>query len=437
MAKVGTSTDQPMATPVTADDGAAAGRPDLLQPLDPARRIDVLDVARGFALLGILLMNIEFFARPLHGMMLGFDASLTGLDRTAGWLVAAFVQGKFWVLFSLLFGAGFALMLERPAAPGRGFGRLYARRLLVLLGIGLLHSVLLWAGDILVLYAVAGFLLLWLFRGTPVSRLWKWGLLLYAVPWLLTWLSAAALGLARVDPGAAAQMEDELARGAEALRASAQAAAQVYAAGDWREVTAQRWQDTRMVWSWYWGALPAVLGMFLLGGWLLRSDRLRNPDAHRTSFRRLFWIGLPVGGLLAIAAMQLMAGVDPMVPDARAAAAITVMGIASLLLALAYLSALVLAVRGPWPWLRDLLAPVGRLALSNYLLQSLVFSTLFYGYGGGWFGAVPRAWQVAMAIAFFLLQVLASHWWVRRFRYGPLEWLWRAASYGALPRMRA
>src|SRR5690606_37350633 len=142
----------------------AGGEAGLQGPLDPARRIAVLDVLRGFALLGILLMNIEFFTRPLQGIALGFDPSLEGADYVAGWSVMAFVQGKFWTLFSLLFGIGFALMLERAEAAGARFAGTYARRLLALLPIGLAHALLLWAGDILVPYALAGLLLLLLFR---------------------------------------------------------------------------------------------------------------------------------------------------------------------------------------------------------------------------------------------------------------------------------
>ena len=129
-------------------------------PTPTPQRIDTLDVLRGFALLGIGLMNIEFFSRPLQGLALGFDVSLAGADRQVAWAVMTFVQGKFWTLFALLFGAGFALMLERSEAGSDAFMARYVRRLAGLLAIGIAHALLLWAGDILVPYALAGAVLL-------------------------------------------------------------------------------------------------------------------------------------------------------------------------------------------------------------------------------------------------------------------------------------
>src|SRR5690606_10534124 len=203
----------------------------LLQPLDPERRIPALDVTRGVALLGIALMNIEFFTRPLQGIALGFDASLQGVDYVAGWLVTAFVQGKFWTLFSLLFGAGFALMLERADAAGGRFAGVYARRLLALFAIGVLHALLLWAGDILVPYAVGGFVLLLLFRRTPVRRLWRWGLVLYMLPVALLAVMAAGTTAARMNAGAEASLLHETQRAQQQMQDEYARAAPIYARG--------------------------------------------------------------------------------------------------------------------------------------------------------------------------------------------------------------
>ena len=410
--------------------------PDLLQPLDSARRIDVLDVARGFALLGILLMNIEFFTRPMQGIALGFDPALTGIDYVAGWLVMAFVQGKFWTLFSLLFGMGFAVMLERGRERGN-FGVVYSRRLLVLLLIGLAHALLLWPGDILVPYAITGFVMLLLFRSTPVARLWKWGLALYLVPAVLMWMMVGGIALAQLDPAGAGDVAAEIAAGTAGMREDYARAAPVYADGTFAEVTAQRWFDSRMQWSWFPMMIPGILGVFLLGAWFMRSGVMREAAAHRPLFRRLLLVGLPLGGLLAVVAMPMLTGTTLTEPTVRLAAGTTLMTVANLLLCLAYLSALVLATLGPMPGLRAWLAPVGRMALSNYLLQSAFFTTLFYGYGLGLWGQVPRAWQVVLAVGFFLLQVLLSRLWMRHFRYGPVEWLWRALTYLGVPRLRA
>ncbi|HET6603178.1 MAG TPA: DUF418 domain-containing protein [Xanthomonadaceae bacterium] len=406
-------------------------------PLAPERRIAALDAARGFALLGILLMNIEFFTRPLVGFVLGFDTTLHGADRDAGWLVMAFVQGKFWTLFSLLFGAGFALMLERAQARGRSFFPLYVRRLTVLLLIGLAHTLLIWAGDILVIYAMAGFVLLVLFRSTPVARLWKWGLALYLAPLLLMWLLAGGIEAARMAaPEEFAEIQADAATQETELRERYVRDARTYQTGSFAQVTAQRARDSAMQAGWLPMILPSVLGVFLIGAWMLRTGRLREPERHRGFHRRCLLLGLPLGALLAVLAMRYLVGVPPLMPGVEQALGMSLMGVASLLLCLAYLSALILLVLGPLPALAHWLAPVGRMALSNYLLQSLCFTLLFYGYGLGLWGQVSRAWQIPLALGFFLAQVLLSRWWMTRYRFGPAEWLWRTLTYGRRPAMR-
>lgn len=404
-------------------------------PVAPHERIEALDVARGFALLGVLVMNMEFFARPLQAMLLGFDTTLEGADRAVAWVLAAFMQGKFLALFSLLFGAGFALMLERAQTRNSRFGMLFLRRMLALLAIGAAHAILVWAGDILVPYALTGLAMLLFFRSTPAPHLWRWGIASYAVPLLLTWLIALVVVAASLEPTAHEQMQDELARSAQTTQSQIAVAAQAYEHGCWLDVTRQRLAYTQTQLGFLWLFAPTILGLFLFGAWLIRSGRLRDPAAHRAFFVRVAAISLPIGAVFALAAMPLLVGASPLYPDARLALGQTLMGGANLLLALGYLAAIVLLSLS-WPALRRWLAPVGRVALTNYLLQSIVMTTLFYGYGAGLWGEVSRSGQLLLALAFFALQVIGSRAWMARFRYGPAEWLWRALTYGRAPPMR-
>ena len=183
--------------------------------------------------------------------------------------------------------------------------------------------------------------------------------------------------------------------------------------------------------------VPMVLGMFLVGAWLVRSGAMADPAAHRRLFVRLaLW-----GGVLGLAVTLWSIAIDPdptMDPAAPAAAPMVAMALHMLgspLLALAYIGLVVLA----WPsgarWL-GVLAPAGRMALTNYLLQSLVGTLLFYGYGLGLWGDVSRAGQTLIVVVVFSLQVVASRWWLERFRFGPVEWLWRAFTYLQRPAMR-
>ena len=400
-------------------------------PVAPGQRLQVLDALRGFALLGIFLMNIEWFTRPAQEMGHGIDPAATGLDRLAALAVLVLVQGKFWVLFSLLFGMGFALMSAR-AGEGAGFQRIYLRRCLALLVFGLVHGLLLWSGDILHAYAIAGLMLLAL--GGIAHRAWPWlgaGLYvtvagaLFLYGWVLEAVSPATVELLL-------EMDAE-------SRAEASAASQAFAHGGW-------WQAVRHnAYAFATITLPALsvllplaLGVFMLGAWLHRAGRFSDVAAHRGWFVRLAAWTLPVGALLMAASLSLGTSFDGMREAGRMTMATGLGALASLPLALGYMALFAIAAGSrllarPLLWL----APAGRMALTHYLLQSLVAGLVFHGYGLGLWGQVGRAGQVALVLAVFALQVLASHWWLARWRFGPMEWLWRGISYGAAPSMRA
>jgi uncharacterized protein len=396
----------------------------------------VIDALRGFALCGILVMNIEFFSRPLQGIALGFDRSLSGMDYDVAWWVMALVQGKFWILFSLLFGAGLALMSERAEQHAAPFERIQIRRLGWLLVIGLIHAVLIWAGDILVFYAIGGFALLLMVRSVSVGLLWKLGLVLYVAPLGLLWLGVGAMQLAALDPGAAQELAQEMTNARDQLQADGDRAALVYASGSLLDATRQRFADAAMQYGWLPGFFPTLLGVFLLGAWSVRSGVLTNARAHTVLWRRLLLIGGVPGLLVALHAMPVLTVSDPMSLQVDAAWATTQMSVASLMLSLAYASGLLLLMGGPWPMLVGWLAPMGRMALSNYLLQSLCFSLLFYGYGLGLWSQISRVDQLLIVAAYLVLQIAWSRYWMARFRHGPVEWIWRALTYRQRPSMR-
>jgi uncharacterized protein len=402
-----------------------------LTPVTATERIDNLDVLRGLALLGIALMNVEYFTAPLMDMGQGISPDARGLDWLADAFVYTFVQGKFWTLFSLLFGMGFAVMLGRAQAAGRSFMPVYLRRTAGLLGFGLAHALLVWAGDILVAYALTALVLLLFFRNTDTARLWKWGAWIWAVMLGLMLLGATAmlaLGDAAQDPSAAAS-----AAAVEKLRALEVAA---YSGGSYAEANAVRWRYFVHALGNELFLVPMVLGMFLVGAWLVRSGAMARPGDHRRLFTRLLWVAGPAG--LALTAASLAVESNPAMGDGPSPGAMMAMTLhmaAAPLLALAYVAIVVLALQRGARWLLGL-APAGRMALTNYLSQSVVGTLVFYAYGLGWWGEVSRAWQVLGVVAVFALQLLLSRWWLARFRYGPLEWLWRAFTYWQWPPMR-
>ncbi|MCA7022682.1 MULTISPECIES: DUF418 domain-containing protein [Stenotrophomonas] len=391
------------------------------QPIAPDERIATLDVLRGLALLGILLMNMEAFVGPLDLSTSGIDPHWQGVDRWADAFVYIFVQGKFFTLFSLLFGAGFAVMAQRAEVAGRDFTRFYLRRSLGLLGIGLVHALLLWSGDILVVYALLSFLLL-AFREAPRAWLPVMGVLAYL----------AAIGLMLLLGALMLLVPDEVtAAQATHAQAAIEAQRQAYGHGTYGQAVLQRLRDFGASL----GALlvvgPQVLGMFLIGSWFARSGAIAHPDAHQRLFTWLRRGALPLGLALMLACTWYQPWLAPGRFDLRSAAVYGGSALAGLLMCLGYLA---WGVR--WSHALRWLAPAGRMALSNYLGQSLVCTLLFYGYGLGWFEQMGRAWQLLFAVALFAAQVALGRAWLRHFRFGPMEWLWRAITYWRWPPLR-
>ncbi|BDU15860.1 DUF418 domain-containing protein [Lysobacter auxotrophicus] len=405
-------------------------------PIAASERLVSLDVLRGLALLGIGLMNVEYFSKPLRDMGQGLDTSQPPLDYAASWLVYVFVQGKFWILFSLLFGMGFALLDDRARVAGRDFRALYLRRAAGLLVIGLVHALLIWAGDILVSYALGAFVLLW-FRDAEPARQGRWGAALYGVPALALLLMAGAMWLSpeSASPSAAsasgaARLAAEKAHRAEEIVA--------YSTGSWGDAVRVRARffidnlDETLVFEVF------ALGVFLMGAWLLRSGAIADPVAHARLHRILRSVALPVGVALALTSASVAVRFDWETDGARALLAMSLMLLASPLMSLGYLSWTLRALQTQ-AGARALgaLAPAGRMALTNYLMQSIVGTLAFYGYGLGWWAQVPRRWELLGVAMLFALQVAGSRAWLSRFRFGPVEWLWRACTYGRFPPMRA
>ncbi|WP_313416768.1 DUF418 domain-containing protein [Stenotrophomonas sp.] len=392
-----------------------------LQPVASGERIAVLDVLRGAALLGILLMNIEAFSGPLDLAFTGIDVHWRGIDYWADAFVYVFVQGKFFTLFSLLFGAGFAVMAQRAEVAGRDFTPFYLRRSAGLLLIGLCHALLVWSGDILVMYALISLPLL-ACREAPRSWL----------PWmgLTVYLGGVAMMLlvgAMVSMASAEEVRGML---AEAQR-SIDLQRQVYGQGSWAQANVQRLSEfgTSM------GALlitgPEVLGMFLIGSWFAGSGALATPERFPRLYASLRWIALPLGLLVTLLGVAWKPYLAPGAYNLPVTAAMALVTVGGLPMCLGYL-AWIVHWRARLAWL----APVGRMALTHYLGQSLLCTWTFYHYGLGRFEMMPRSVQLLFALLLFAAQVVISHLWLRHFRFGPIEWAWRTMTYRQWPPMR-
>jgi uncharacterized protein len=387
-------------------------------PTAPESRLVEVDVVRGFALFTVLLEN-------MYGFGADSVAWSSAPDKLAFTTMQVFVESKSWTLFSLLFGFGFALQLGRAHAAGSPILPTWLRRLAVLFALGAAHA-LLYDGDILMLFAELGLGLL------VVGRLPTRRLLLLAAALLLVF-PLVRLASAREGPTGPEGIEEARADLEEDRRSH------VYAVGSLAEVAADNAS-----------AIPAdpledvatpesglaVFAMFLIGFSIGRSGFARDVPGHAAALARVRAWGLGIG-LGAMAAKQVLAATAgyAVFREQRAGPGVDLAGdllfaFGTTALALGYAAALVLAARTRRG--RAVLAPlavVGRLSLTVYLMQTLMFTTLFYGYGFGqafWLGpAAVTGW----AVAFFGVQVVACHWWSRRFRFGPMEWLWRSLTY--------
>ena len=403
----------------------------MLSPVAAAERVAALDVLRGFALFGIVLINLTAFKAPGSPPALGFEGGFG--DRLVLWGLVTLVESKFFTLFSLLFGVGFGVQLVRAEARGAALGARFFRRLLVLGLFGVLHIVLLWEGDILLLYALLGGVLFW-FRKTPPRRLLRWLTGLLAVPLVLFSLMLGGSLVVRGLPGAAAQMR---ALDGEFVQAIDQARAeetQIYRTGSYGDILSRRLSNYTVTSALLVTRVPTVLAMFLLGLYVGKAGILRNTDASLPLLKRArFWglgLGLPAA-LLVTAGYLLLPGVSGIL------ALFLNQALAGPILALGYAAALVLLARRR-TWERRLapLAATGRMALTNYLTQSLVLTLLFYGYGFGLAGRVTPSGGVLIAASVYGVQVLFNVWWPKRFRFGPLEWVWRSLTYGQVQPLR-
>lgn len=399
------------------------------EPLPARERIAAMDALRGFALFGILVVNILFFSGPMQENFMR-----PWLGAPHGWLrggVLWLFQGKFYCLFSFLFGMGFSVQIARLEARGASPAGVYSRRLLALLGIGLLHGLLVWMGDILACYALIGFLLL-AFRRRHDRTLLIWAGCLLGVTVLFYLLLWMVVSVALSVPAAA----PELAK-AEALQAQQTArrlaeALQAYGQGPYALLFRARLRELLGNYGMTLMLLPQVLAMFLLGAWAGRKGVLRDPAAHRSLLgRTALWgllLGLPANAWYAWSLGHGMPG--PKNPTAFLGFALY--GVAAPGLALGYAATLVLVFGRPGlAWLRAGLAAPGRMALTNYLTHSLVLTSVFYFYGLGLYGRLPLPTALGVALLLYALQIPASRLWLRQHAMGPAEQVWRRLTYGA------
>jgi uncharacterized protein len=293
-------------------------------------------------------------------------------------------------------------------------------------------------GDILMVYAVLGFLLL-LFRKAKPRTLLIWIVILLLIPILFNAAITGLIALGRSVPEGAAQLDQTFAQVEAGYRADVEDAYHTYANGSFAEITRQRVYDY-LNFSLFGTLLSLgfnVFAMFLLGLYFGKQQIFQNLESNRSLFRKLLIWGSIVGLLGNTIYATVIMPVSRFEPTWPFLLATVSQGIGAPMLCLAYISAFALLVGIPaWGKRLKVLAPVGQMALTNYLSQSIICTLIFYGYGLGLFGTVGTALGIALTLVIFLIQIPLSNWWMKRFRYGPAEWLWRSLTYGQIQPLR-
>jgi uncharacterized protein len=403
--------------------------PPALAPVRRQERIEVIDILRGVAILGILIVNMALFSLPED--LPAHELWPNMIDRTVETLILFFAQEKFKTLFSFLFGLGLAVQMIRTEARGARFLPLYLRRLFILLLIGVAHFVLLWDGDILHDYAIDGFILL-LFRRRSLKTLLVWAGLFFCVPLFLFGLTTRYAMTRHVSPSVMNWMQFE--NLGEALEA-ADETEPIYRLKSYREMIESRTRDLPS------DVLPDsedayILAIFLLGLYAGRRGIFHDVSAHLPLIRRVQRWGLVVG-VAGNAVLAVGGSFDPSPTSVMENVGRLCLVVAGPAMSFFYASTILLLTQGQ-DWRRRLapLAAVGRMALSNYLLQSLICTTIFYSYGLGLFSRISPSLGLLLTMTIFLIQIPLSVWWLRRFQFGPIEWLWRSLTYWQRQPMR-
>lgn len=387
-------------------------------PIEFNKRIFEIDGIRGFALLGILMMNIMSFAGP------DLDDSFTSTRSeiyTGFWnelslfFINTFVTTNFYTMFSFLFGLGFYIFLSRAEKKTQSTAALFLRRIALLLVFGLLHGILLWYGDILWTYAVTGLFLLLFYKFKPkVNLIIAVGLLsLSTIIVLLSSIGTYMMNMAAVNTGMESEgyifslnMTETILNGSygdvvgmNAIILGLSAAGAIF-------------------------VIPNVLAMFLLGLYAGQKGYFNNLREHTGLLRKVAVIGIGVGLPVKIFTGYLTTYEgDDNVFVQLAQLSSTIGGP---LMSLGYVAALALILL-KLPKLVRLLQPVGQMALTNYIGQTVIMLVIFYVFG--LFNSIDAVWFIPIAIGGFILQLILSHFWMKYFSYGPLEWIWRNFTY--------
>ncbi len=421
-----------------------------LTPITASERLPVIDLLRGIAILGILVMNVKHSSFPVMFSHL-WPSKLEGMIETVTyWVLEFFMYGKFFSLFTLLFGVGMAVQVSRAIAKGseEKFPMVYFRRMVILLAIGFLHEMFIWRGVVLLWYPIIGILLLLFHKLKP-------GLMLVAgLGFILLTCGINTYQITQYRPPSPAvnskkevgkkpvsemekrEMKEKKKQRRKKMEQAAwkqcNAVIKTYREGDYSDIVADQLSIVPSSISFLKTVGGYLLGMFLLGVWLWRRAVFQDLSLHRPFLVKLFRISLITGVILTgiLTYTRIWGGPEnPGVVLTFILVGVRWFSLPSL--AACYLAGLLLLYESR-PNFRRLLKPieaVGRMAFSNYVFQSLAMGLIYYNYGLGLIGRTGPLENLLVCLVIYAVQIYVTVLWLKYFRFGPIEWLWRSLTY--------
>ncbi|SHF95536.1 DUF418 domain-containing protein [Ornithinibacillus halophilus] len=381
-------------------------------------RIRTIDIIRGFALFGIFLVNMPSFHSPEFMKVIhGFKMEYTGLDYWVDAFFTVFVDMKFFTMFSFLFGLGFYIFISRAKQKGIGANGLFVRRALALLLFGVIHLISLWFGDILHTYALAGLFLLFFYQRKIKT------MLIWAISFIVVY--NAFIGLMLLIPS---EILTEIEASSPSIAGIISEYVSVYQQagyGEW--LTYRLGTELPLILLNLVPAMIPIFAMFLIGLAAGKAGIFQNITEHLALFKKVrlitFLISLPFVVLLALFVLDIL---NWGVKQTYVTEVLT--SVSSIPLCLFYISALTVFLHnGKWQRMLRPLAYTGQMALTNYLMQTVISLTIFVGFG--YYGEVSLAMGTLICVVIFAGQIVFSTLWMKRFRFGPFEWIWRTLTY--------
>ncbi|WP_425445878.1 DUF418 domain-containing protein [Dethiothermospora halolimnae] len=404
----------------------------VIKPVSKKERIKELDIIRGFALFGVLLVNMAMFNSTLfieaiEGSALSSPLELTNFaDKFGAFFIKIVGEGKFYTIFSFLFGLGFYIFMGRAEMKGFSSKKLFLRRSFFLLLFGVLHFSLVWYGDILHTYAIIAFLLV-CFRNKGLKSIKKWIIILLIVSTLLM-----SLGMLLNDLSSEALSPKTYKEQMDTMESLAKESINLYQDGSFFEIVRYRvtveWP--RMLMSLI-VIIPKILAMFLIGLYVGKRKIFNDITGNMPLIKRTWKIGGIIGGIATVIYTFIELSIISIDPILSSGVVTFFKEIATVFLSLFYITSLILLYRkNIFKKILNPLRYLGQMSLTNYLVQCILCSLIFYGHGLGLINKIGISVGILLTFVIYFSQIIISKLWLGKFRYGPFEWIWRRLTYG-------